>query len=335
MISRAIVFHTGLVCCGMAVCQLFGGAPAQGRPVAGEKPDEGTKPPAKPRLTVGLIQSDTKSPWKAAQTKSILKEAQKRGIALQIVDALGRQDAQVKAIYEFISQRVDAVVVAPAPGEGWKTVLEGANKAGLPIVFLVRGIASAGSTPRVHSNPKKQGGRVAGWLAATLGEKGRVAVLSGDGDDFRTAARRKGLEEALKGVSGMELIAGPKTGAGRLEGKKAMRVLLDEHGDRIGAVFAVDELLALGAIQAIEEAGRAPGTDILVVSIGGCKEALEAVDAGRLNATVERTPDCGGVLLDVIEGLCEGKDVAAVSEPANAIFHPGNVDEHVIKDRPY
>src|SRR5204862_8003456 len=139
--------------------------------------------------------------------------------------------------------------------------------------------------------------------------KGNIVELEGTTGAAPAIDRKKGFHEVIGKNADMKILSSQSGDFTRAKGKEVMEAFLKAEGKNINAVYAHNDDMALGAIQAIEEAGLKPGTDIIVVSIDGVKGAFEAMVAGKLNCTVECTPLLGPAALDAIEAFKAGKTV--------------------------
>ncbi len=257
-------------------------------------------------ITVGFSQVGAESDWRAAETRSIRQEAERRGIDLRMADAQGRQEQQIAALKRFVAQGVDAIVLAPKTKTGWDAVLAEVRSAGIPVVLVDRGVEVAEGglyATLIASDFVEEGRMAARWLAQASGGKARIAELEGTVGSDPAIDRHRGFAEVLEEHPGMELNLSGCGEFARAKGKEVMQAFLQSRGDEIDAVFAHNDDMALGAIQALEAAGRRPGTDVLVVSIDGVKAAFEAMVAGQLNATVECNPLLGPLAFDAVEKL--------------------------------
>ncbi|HUS40274.1 MAG: ABC transporter substrate-binding protein [Pirellulales bacterium] len=280
-------------------------------------------------LTVGFSQIGAESSWRTAETASIRGEAKKRGVNLKFSDAQQKQENQIKALNAFIAQGVDAIILAPVVETGWESVLRQAKKRRIPVILVDRGVnADEGLYATLIASDFVAEGRMAGeWLAKKLNDKGNIVELQGTPGAAPAIDRKKGFEEAIAKRSGMKIIKS-QTGEFTLaKGKEVMQAFLKAEGDNINAVYAHNDDMALGAIQAIEEAGKKPGKDIIVVSIDGVKGAFEAMVAGKLNCTVECNPLLGPAAFDAVE-----KAVAGESLPKKTIVEDKVFDQSVAKD---
>ncbi|QLF71875.1 ABC transporter substrate-binding protein (plasmid) [Peteryoungia desertarenae] len=257
-------------------------------------------------LTVGFSQIGSESGWRAAETSVTKQEAEKRGIDLKFADAQQKQENQIKALRGFIAQGVDAILVAPVVATGWDDVLAEAKEAEIPVILLDRGVDAPQDLylTSVASDQVKEG-RVAGqWLVDTVGDKPcKVVELQGTVGSTPAINRKKGFEEAIADHANITIIRSQTGDFTRAKGKEVMEGFLkaENGGKDICAMYAHNDDMAVGAIQAIKDAGLKPGSDILVVSIDAVPDIFAAMVAGEANATVELTPNMAGPAFDALE----------------------------------
>ncbi|MDB5657433.1 MAG: transporter substrate-binding protein [Cypionkella sp.] len=248
---------------------------------------------------IGFSQIGSESGWRAAETSVTKSEAEKLGIDLKFADAQQKQENQIKAIRGFIAQGVAAILVAPVVSTGWEEVLGEAKEANIPVILLDRGIDAPEDLylTSVASDQVKEG-RVAGeWLVGQVGDKDcKVVELQGTVGSSPAINRKKGFEEGIAGHANLSIIRSQTGDFTRAKGKEVMEGFLkaENGGKGICAVYAHNDDMAVGAIQAIKDAGLKPGSDILVVSIDGVPDIFQAMVAGEANATVELTPNMAG-----------------------------------------
>jgi simple sugar transport system substrate-binding protein len=257
-------------------------------------------------LTVGFSQIGSESGWRAAETSVTKLEAEKRGIDLKFADAQQKQENQIKAIRGFIAQGVDAILVAPVVATGWESVLEEAKDAEIPVILLDRGIdGSPDLYMTMVASDQVLEGKVAGeWLVKdAAGKECNVVELQGTTGSSPAINRKKGFEEAIAGTPTIKIIRSQTGDFTRAKGKEVMEGFLKAEGGgkNICALYAHNDDMAVGAIQAIKEAGLKPGTDIKVVSIDAVPDIFKAMADGEANATVELTPNMAGPAFDVLE----------------------------------
>ena len=257
-------------------------------------------------LTVGFSQIGSESGWRAAETTVTKQEAEKRGIDLKFADAQQKQENQIKAIRGFIAQGVDAILVAPVVATGWEAVLKEAKEEEIPVILLDRQIEApddlyltAVTSDQVHE------GKVAGdWLVKEVGDKDcKVVELQGTTGSSPAINRKKRFEEAIAGHSNITIARSQTGDFTRTKGKEVMESFIKAEGggQDICAVYAHNDDMAVGAIQAIKEAGLKPGSDIKIVSIDAVPDIFKAMADGEANATVELTPNMAGPAFDVLE----------------------------------
>jgi simple sugar transport system substrate-binding protein len=288
-----------------------------------------TSQPAR-RITVGFSQIGAESAWRTAETESIRSEAARRGIDPKFSDAQQKQENQIKAIRAFIAQGVDAIILAPVVETGWEPVLKEARRAGIPVILVDRGVKVSDDslyTTLIASDFIEEGRMAARWLAEKLGGKGRIAELQGTPGSAPALDRKRGFEEVLAGYPELKIVRSQSGDFTRAKGKEVMEAFLKAEGRGIDAVYAHNDDMALGAIQAIEEAGVRPGQDILVISIDAVRAAFEAMIAGKLNATVECNPLLGPAAFDAVERTLAGEAL-----PKTIVVQDRLFDQSVAKD---
>jgi simple sugar transport system substrate-binding protein len=261
-------------------------------------------------LVVGFAQVGAESSWRTAETESIKAEAAKRGVTLKFSDAQGKQENQIKSLRAYIAQHVDAIILAPVVETGWEPVLREAKRSHIPVVLVDRGINVQDQSlyATLIASDFVSEGRMAGeWLAKKTGGKASIIELQGTPGAAPAIDRKKGFEEAIAKFPDMKIIASQSGDFRRSGGKEVMEALLKKYGGEVNAVYAHNDDMALGAIQAIEEAGKKPGTDIIVVSVDGVKSAFEAIVANKLNCTVECNPLLGPMAFDAVEKSIKGE----------------------------
>lgn len=248
---------------------------------------------------IGFSQIGSESGWRAAETSVTRAEAERLGVDLKFADAQQKQENQIKALRGFIAQGVDAILIAPVVSTGWEEVLTEAKDANIPVVLLDRGIDAPEDLylTSVASDQVKEG-RVAGeWLVGAVGDREcKVVELQGTVGSSPAINRKQGFEEGIASATNVSIIRSQTGDFTRSKGKEVMEGFLKAEGGGadICAVYAHNDDMAVGAIQAIKDAGLKPGTDVLVVSIDAVPDIFAAMAAGEANATVELTPNMAG-----------------------------------------
>ena len=293
--------------------------------------------PAGKKITVGFAQVGAESAWRTAETESIKSEAAKRGVNFKFSDAQGKQENQIRALRSFIAQHADAIILAPVVETGWGPVLQEAKRAKIPVVLVDRGIKVTDDSlyaTLIASDFVEEGRMAAEWLAKKLNGKGNIVELQGTPGAAPAIDRKKGFEQGISKHAGMKIIASQSGDFRRAQGKEVMEALIKKHGNDINAVYAHNDDMALGAIQAIEESGRKPGGDVIVLSIDGIKDAFQAMVDGKLNCSVECNPLLGPMAFDAVEKVLAGEKLPKKTVVQDKVYDQGNAKD-VIASRKY
>lgn len=278
-------------------------------------------------MVVGFSQIGADNPWRTAETESIKAEAAKRGIELKFSDAQGQQEAQISALRSFIAQGVKAIILAPKVETGWEAILKEAKDANIPVVLVDRGVAVGDASlyaTLIASDFVAEGKMAGEWLAKRTGGKAGVIQLEGTTGSAPANDRKKGFEAAIAAHPEITVLASQTGDFKRSDGKNVMEALLKVHGAAITAVYAHNDDMAIGAIQALEAAGRQPGKDVTVVSIDGMSFALEAIRDGKLNCSVECNPLLGPMAFDAVEKVLKGESLPKLMVQQDQLFDESN-----------
>ena len=270
---------------------------------------------AQQKIVLGFAQVGAESEWRTANTESIKSAAKDAGIDLKFSDAQQKQENQIKAIRSFIAQKVDVIAFSPVVETGWEPVLKEAKAAKIPVILTDRAVSAKDDTLFVTfmgSDFVEEGRRAGKWLVEkTKDNPGPVNIVELQGTVGSAPAidRKKGFEEIIKSDPKFKIIRSQTGDFTRAKGKEVMEAFLKSDGRNINVLFAHNDDMAIGAIQAIEEAGLKPGVDITIISIDGVKGAFEAMMAGKLNVTVECSPLLGPQLMAAVKDVVAGKPV--------------------------
>jgi ABC-type sugar transport system substrate-binding protein len=280
---------------------------------------------------VGFSQSEKEvNPFRIAETESIRSEAKQRNAKeLVYTNANSQASKQISDIRDMIAQDVDAIIVAPLLEEGMDPALNAANQAGVPVFLIDRETAGTPCEDYITfmgSNFFKQGKQAADLLADFTNEKANVAVLEGTPGASVTIDRTEGFEQQLKKYPNMEIVASQTGEFLRTKGQTVMEQLIQSNPN-IDAIYAENDEMALGAIQALKDAGKDPGQDVKVVSIDGTRQAVQAIIAGDINAVIETNPRFGPLAFDTIEKFLAGKPIPQKIIVQDDIYTKENAQE--------
>jgi ABC-type sugar transport system substrate-binding protein len=278
-------------------------------------------------FVVGFSQMESDNPWRIAQTRSLREEAAKRGVELVVTDAQGQTAKQVSDVEDLIARRVSLILLAPREFEGLAPALQSAREAKIPVVLVDReaaGVAGQDYVTFLGSNFVEQGRRAAEWLAQATGGKASIVELSLTPGSSVARDRAAGFRAGIARHQGMKIIASQTGDASRAKGERVMQNVAQSLGPEITAVYAHNDEMALGAIQALKVAGRRPGKDVVVVSVDGQRAALEAIVAGELGATVESNPRFGPLAFKTIEQLRQRQPIPPKILLTDRLFDKSN-----------
>lgn len=266
------------------------------------------------KIVLGFSQVGAESGWRTANTKSIQEAAKAAGIELRFSDAQQKQENQIKAIRSFIQQKVDVIAFSPVVESGWDTVLKEAKDAGIPVILTDRAIDSPDTSLYVTfigSDFVEEGRRAGRWVVEEFKDhegEVRIVELQGTTGSAPAIDRKAGFEEIISQDPKFKIIASQTADFTRAKGKEVMQAILKAHKD-IDVLYAHNDDMALGAIQAIEAAGLKPGVDIKIVSVDGIRDAFVAASEGKINFIVECNPLFGDQLMDLVKKVAAGEEV--------------------------
>ncbi len=277
-----------------------------------ESPSTGSSGGAK-TITLGFSQVGSESGWRSANTDSVKDAAKAAGVNLKFSDAQQKQENQIQAIRDYISQKVDVISFSPVVASGWDTVLKEAKAANIPVVLTDRQVDSDESlwVSLVGSDFEIEGERAGKLLEKVLGTAGgavNIAVLEGTTGSAPAVQRAAGFKKIADTHPDWKIVVSQTGDFTRDGGKQVMAAFLQSHPE-INVLFAHNDDMGLGAIQSIEAAGKKPGTDIKIVSIDGVHDGFVAMSQGKINAIAECNPLLGPQLMDTIKKVLNKETV--------------------------
>jgi len=288
-------------------------------------------------ITVGFAQTGSESGWRAANTESMKTAfSEENGFKLVFNAADNKIEAQIAAVRSFINQGVDAIVIAPIVEDGWDDVLNEAKEAGIPVILEDRTVTASDDlyATWVGLDFKAEGVKAGEWAAETFGDTPtNMVVLEGTTGSAPANDRAEGFSEAIAGT-GITTLDSQTGNFTRADGKTVMEGFLQKYGSDIDLVYAHNDDMALGAIDAIEAAGLVPGTDIQIVSIDAVKDGMLALIDGKINFIVECNPLLGELAAGLVKDVLAGDSVEKKVYVEDQSFTPEQAAE-VIDERLY
>jgi simple sugar transport system substrate-binding protein len=294
------------------------------------------------KIVMGFSQVGAESEWRTANTKSIQQAAKDAGIELKFSDAQQQQQNQIAAIRSFIAQKVDVISFSPVVTSGWDTVLQEAKSAGIPVILTDRAVDVKDPSLYVSligSDFTLEGERAANWMLKFMDDQGftnkdvAVAELEGTVGSAPAIDRKKGWDNIMKDHPNWKVVLDQSGDFTRAGGKQVMEAFL-KTGKHIDVLFAHNDDMAIGAIQAMKEAGVNPGKDIKIISIDATKGGFQAMMAGELNCVVECNPLLGPQLMEAAKALLSGKTLPRWIKTNEGIF-PADVAAKEFPNRQY
>ena len=258
-------------------------------------------------MTVGFSQMEMTNPWRIAETISIKEASEARGYDLIIRDGESSVDRQVQDCMDLLSLPVDYLILAPRLDSGYSAVFEAAREVGVPVILVDRETQGEPGTDYaccITADFEREAQLCAQCLAEAFdGRPCNVIELTGTTGSSVARARSYGFEAALSAYPNMNVVRSESGDFVRTTAQETMERILQEGSTDFNAIFAHDDDTGIGAIQALKKAGLTPGRDVLVVSVAGQKDALKAIIAGELLASIECNPRLGEYAFQAIDSL--------------------------------
>lgn len=256
----------------------------------GKNNNTGNNQAAGGKVTIGLAISTLNNPFFVTLKEGAEKAAKAAGAELVVVDAQDDTAKQISGIEDLIQKKVSVILINPTDSDAVVSAVESANSAGIPVITVDR--AANGGTVVTHiASDNVKGGQMAGdYILQAIGGKGNIVELQGQAGTSAARDRGDGFHKAVDGKEGVKVVASQPADFDRAKGLSVMENILQSNND-IQAVFAHNDEMALGALQAIDAAGK---KGIVVVGFDATADAVSAVNAGTMSATVAQKPDLIG-----------------------------------------
>jgi ABC-type sugar transport system substrate-binding protein len=277
---------------------------------------------------VGFSQSEKEAnPFRITETQSIRDEAAKLGIAsdkLLVTNAQSDLNRQISDIKSMLDRGAQLLVVAPLNSDGLQPALDAAKAKKVPVITIDRKVTSQACTDYltfIGSNFVEQGKRAAEETARVTGGTGKVAILLGSSGNNVTTDRTKGFKDELAKTPGLSVVAEQTGEFDRSKGQSVMEQLIQSHPD-ITAVYAENDEMGVGAVNALKTAGKTPGKDVKIISIDGTRNAVQLIVDGSYNAVIESNPRFGPLAFQTLQKFESGEPI-----PASIVITDDQYDE--------
>ncbi|MFE9614249.1 ABC transporter substrate-binding protein [Streptomyces sp. NPDC006012] len=263
--------------------------------------------------TVGFSQSEKEAnPFRIAETASIKAEAAKRGIKLLTSNAQSQFAKQISDVQDLIAKGADLLVIAPLNSDGWEPVLRSAAAKHIPIVTVDRKINAAACKDYVSfigSDFVEQGKRAADRMIEATGGTGEIAILLGAAGNNVTTERTRGFEDRLKEKAPGLKVVFRQTGEFAREKGQSVTENLIQSKPGIKGIYAENDEMGLGAVNALKGAGKKPG-DVKIVTIDGTRNAVQGIVDGWIDGVIESNPRFGPLAFQTLDTFTKGAAVA-------------------------
>lgn len=279
-------------------------------------------------IVVGFSQLGAESSWRIANTASMEKAARDAGYGLMMENANQKQEKQIDAIRSFIAYRVDVIVFSPIVETGWDNVLTEAKQAGIPVILMDRMIETQDDslyTAYIGADFYAEGRRAGEYLVRKANATGakhlNIVEICGTTDSTPMRDRQRGFMDVIRKDDRFTVIDSVDGDFLRSKGEECMRELLEKYGaDGIDVIYSHNDGMTLGALDVLESAIDPSVKDMIVITVDGEKEAVEALKAGRINCVVQCTPYLGPAVMQLVSGLNARRELNKVNHPIEGIF---------------
>jgi len=258
---------------------------------------------------IGLAVSTLNNPFFVDLRDGALEEAKKAGLSITVADAQNDPNRQLSQVENFIEQGVSIILVNPCDSTAIVPAIKAANRAKIPVITVDRG-ADGGEVVCHIASDNVQGGQMAGeFLAKLIGNKGKVVELEGIPGTSAARDRGKGFNEVMKKYPNIKIVARQEAGFDRAKGMTVMENILQAQPE-IDGIFCHNDEMALGALRAIEAAGRLSA--IKIVGFDATDDAVKSVKDGKMVATVAQKPRVmGSMAVETAKQVLDGVKVGA------------------------
>ncbi len=291
--------------------------------------------PKPTELFVGFSQADLKSTWRTVESDDMKATAEKLGYKYAETNAEGDTAKQLSDIESLIAQGVNSLVIVPIDADAIQPALDNAKAKGIPVILKARGSngkPGVDYVSAVMSDFVYEGYVACKYIADQAKSKGlakvRIIMIQGviGGTDVRD--RGAGCEKAAGETGNFEFVAVQSADWSRSKAQELIQNLIQSTNKGFDAIYSQNDEMALGATLALEQAGMKVGKDVILVGVDGMKEAMDAVKAGTLSATVTCTPKYAALVFKAIEDGMAGKSVETSILNKDVLVTPETVDQY-------
>ena len=279
-------------------------------------------------IVVGFSQLGAESSWRIANTASMEQAAKNAGYSMMMDNANQKQEKQIDALRSFIAYRVDVIVFSPIVETGWDNVLTEAKQAGIPVILMDRMIETQDDslyTAYIGADFYAEGRRAGEYLVRKADAMGaehlRIVEICGTTDSTPMRDRQRGFMDVIGQDDRFTVIDSVDGDFLRSKGEECTRELLKKYGaDGIDVIYSHNDSMTLGALDVLESLDDPAAKKIILITVDGEKEAVEALKAGRINCVVQCTPELGPAVMKLVGDLKAGKELSKINHPEESAF---------------
>jgi ribose transport system substrate-binding protein len=278
---------------------------------------------------VGFAQSESNNPWRIAESKSMKDEAARLGHHFVHTDAASSAAKQASDVSSMIAQGVDVIFLPPRENKPLVPVILAAKKAGIPVILLDRDVDHSLAKPGedyvtfIGSDFIEEGQRVAEWLTKNAGDKSLIVEIEGTVGSSPANDRKKGFDSTIAKFPQFKIIASQSGDFSRDKGRKVAETLIQTHPEA-NIIYCHADEMAMGAIAALEATGRKPGKDVLIVSIDGEHDGVQAIIEGKMGATCECSPMFGPKAFATMAAYAAGENIPTFIKNSDRFYDGTN-----------
>lgn len=325
---------------GQAMAMATAGALALGLAACSTRTTEGGGSGEGDLVTIGFVAVGPEGAWRQANEANIqdtfTKEA---GFDLKYAPATNLdQKSQIDAFTSFVDEGVDVILLSATEGSGWEDSLKRAQEAEIPVILIDRGIEPNDTdlyVTRIAPDNIEVSKSVAEWALSAYPDGANYFTIEGPAGVSVVNERNEGWDEVIGSNAGFVKLGAQTANWSTEEAKSVFETVLKSNNNDVQVVFAQNDEMGLGAVQAVEEAGLVPGVDVKIATIDGTKNALQALADGKLSFVAEYNPLFGDTALDVVNKVLAGESVDSYIIVPSLTFDSPEAAKTALPDRKF
>ncbi|QXT62123.1 ABC transporter substrate-binding protein [Tessaracoccus palaemonis] len=322
---------TGALALGLTAC---------GGGNAGSEDTAGTGGSGDDLTTIGFVAVGPEGAWRKANEQNVQDTfTQDAGFDLKYAPAAKLdQKSQIDAFTSFVDEGVDVILLSATEGSGWEDSLKRAQEAEIPVILIDRGIEPDDTSlyvTRIAPDNKEVSASVANWAVSAFPDGAKYFTLEGPAGVSVVNERNVGWDEVIGSNDKFTKLGAQTANWSTEEAKSVFETVLKSNNNDVQLVFAQNDEMGLGAVQAVEEAGLTPGVDVKIATIDGTKNALQALADGKLSFVAEYNPLFGETALDVVKKTLAGEEVDPYIIVPSETFDSPEAASEALPDRKF